>query len=171
MEKKLNKIAENYVTKFKNDIKQKMIDLDLDKTKINEMLVYVYDYERLIFSKEDFVKRKRTKNSIPQMNRCNAKRANGEQCTRRRKKDCEFCGTHHKGVPYGLVMVDEDTNDIENDKLEVIAKDIQGIIYYIDKYNNVYKTEDILEGKENPAIIASYVLENNEYKIPDFGLV
>jgi len=46
-----------------------------------------------------------------------------------------------------------------------------GIVYYLDKTNNVYKTEDILEGKQNPRIVAKYTKEGTKYKIPEFGLV
>jgi hypothetical protein len=40
--------------------------------------------------------------------------------------------------------------------VEVIAKEIDGIVYYVDEFKNVYKTEDILNEKENPQIIAKY---------------
>jgi hypothetical protein len=171
MEKRLNKVIETYITNFKNDIKNKVVDLDVEKTKLNDILEYIFDYNRLTFSKEDFVKRKRVKNSIPQLNRCNAKRANGEQCTRRRKVNCEFCGTHYKGVPYGSIQLLDTNEEQPNNKVEVIAEDINGIIYYVDKYNNVYKTEDILSGKENPEIIAKCIKDGNVYKIPEFGLM
>ena len=46
-----------------------------------------------------------------------------------------------------------------------------GIVYYVDKSNNVYKTEDIIEGKQNPRIVAKYVKDGAKYKIPEFGLV
>jgi hypothetical protein len=170
MEKRLNKISETYITNFKNNIRDKILEIDFEeKTKINELIEYVYDYERLTFVKEDFIKRKRVKNSIPSTNRCNARRANGEQCTRRRKENCEFCGTHSKGVPHGFMEEDDVTQSTQ--KLEVIALDIQGIVYYIDKYNNVYKTEDIILGKDNPAIIAKCVKTSTGYSIPEFGLL
>ena len=171
MEKRLNTTIEKYLTAFKDDIKTKIIHLEFDdNSKINELLEYVYDYNRLILSKDDFVKRKRIKNTIPTMNRCNAKRASGEQCTRRRKKDCEFCGTHSKGTPHGLISSNnENTNT--NEKIEVTAEDIKGIVYYVDKHHNVYKTEDILQGKENPQIISKWVKQNGAYTIPEFGLV
>jgi hypothetical protein len=54
--------------------------------------------------------------------------------------------------------------------VEVFAEEIFGIVYYIDKFNNVYKTEDIVEGKQNPQIIAKYVKNNNRYTIPSLGL-
>ena len=37
---------------------------------------------------------------------------------------------------------------------EVVAEEIQGIVYYIDRAGNVYHTEDILENRENPRKIA-----------------
>ena len=170
MEKRLNKISETYITNFKNNIRDKILEINFEeKTKINELIEYVYEYERLSFVKEDFIKRKRVKNSIPCTNRCNARRANGEQCTRRRKENCEFCGTHSKGVPHGFMEEENTTHSTQ--KLEVIALDIQGIVYYIDKYNNVYKTEDIILGKDNPAIIAKYVKTATGYTIPEFGLL
>jgi hypothetical protein len=171
MEKRLNKLIEKYVTTFKDEIKAKTIDIDFEnKQKVNELLEFVYDYDRLTLTKEDFVKRKRIKNAIPSLNRCNAKRANGEQCTRRRKDDCEYCGTHSKGTPHGLINSD-DSSEHSNERIEVFAQDIKGIVYYLDKYNNVYKTEDILSGKENPEIIAKCIIHNGVYTIPDFGLV
>jgi len=128
-----------------------------DKTKINELIEYVYEYERLNFDKDDFVKRKREKNSIPSENRCSAKRANGEQCTRRRKEQCEFCGTHYKGAPHGLITSpDSNAPDSRKCNLEINAEDGNGIIYYIDKFNNVYNMEDVMGQRENPRIIGKY---------------
>ena len=173
MEKKLNKKIETYITSFKDVLRAKIVESNFeDKTKINELLEYMYDYERLVLSKDDFVKRKRVKNSIPVMNRCNAKRANGEQCTRRRRNDCEFCGTHSKGAPHGMMLdiIDGTCSEITQ-KIDVFAEEIKGIVYYIDKFSNVYKTNDILEGKDNPDVIAKYIKMNGVYAIPDFGLI
>ena len=73
-------------------------------------------------------------------------------------------------------MVGEGTPDASaadntNQRIEVIATEIKGIVYYVDKYDNVYKTEDILQGVHNPAIIAKCVKQGNQYTIPEFGLV
>ena len=173
MEKNINKRIETYISGFKDSVRGKITALDFqEKQKINELLEYVYDYNRLVLTKEDFVKRKRVKNTIPVLNRCNARRANGEQCTRQRKESCEFCGTHSKGIPHGLISENgTEQHATNNHKLEVIAEDIKGIVYYIDKYNNVYKTEDILAERENPQIIAKCVKTNNGYSIPELGLV
>lgn len=171
MEKRINKKIETYVTAFKDALKIKITELSFDdKPKTNELLEYVYEYERLVMAKDDLIKRKRIKNSIPVMNRCCANRASGEQCTRRRKENSEFCGTHIKGTPHGLIQLNE-TTDTASQKLEVFAEEIFGIVYYIDKYNNVYKTEDILEGNANPRIVAKCQKQNGTFTIPELGLV
>lgn len=168
MEKRVNQTIETYLIKFKDDVKEKLNSINFDdQSKTAELLEYIYDYDRLCVSRDDFVKRKRIKNSIPSLNRCNAKRANGEQCTRRRKADDEFCGTHSKGTPHGLIQ-DISVENIDQ-KMEVIAEEIQGIVYYIDKFNNVYKTEDILANKQNPQIIAKAQKNGGVYSITYTG--
>ena len=170
MERRLNQKFETYITSFKNDIRDKINVLNFnEKEKINELMEYVYDYERLVFEKEDIRKRRRVKNTVPVDNRCNAKRANQEQCTRRRKDGSEFCGTHIKGTPHGLITT-EDTNTNIYHKLEVKAQDIGGIVYYIDDKGNVFNTEDVMNNKENPQIIAKYIKQNDTYSIPEFGI-
>lgn len=176
MDNRLNKKTDNYMKKFKDSIVEKAEELNLidkdDATKsssMNTLLSYIYDYERLIFSSEDLKKRKRVKNIVPKFNRCCAKRANGEQCTRKRKDDNEYCGTHIKGVPHGFITgTSENIVTDTKQKVEVWTEDIQGIIYYIDNMNNVYSTEDIVKNKINPNIIAKYVKDNDVYSIPEF---
>lgn len=181
MEKRINKKIETHFTQFKEQVSARLNVINSEhsfganddfKTKMNEMVEFVYEYPRLILQKDDLSKRNRIKNSIPDMNRCNAKRANHEQCTRRRKEGCEFCGTHAKGTPNGLIHTSStDTSNLSNQKFEVFAQDICGIVYYIDTHSNVYKTEDILSEKQNPTIVAQYVFENNKYSIPSLGLI
>ena len=171
MEKRVNNKIETYVVNFKQELANKIKCLNFDDQSLqSDLLEYIFDYERLCLTKEDFVKRKRIKNAIPTLNRCSAKRANGEQCTRRRKDNCNFCGTHEKGRPHGLINQDSKPSD-EIRNIEVRAQEIMGIVYYIDNYNNVYKTEDILSEKKNPEIIGRYEESNGNYTIPSLGLV
>jgi hypothetical protein len=170
MERRLNKKVETYITTFKDSIREKAIQLGLenDATSTN-LLQYIFDYDRLSFGKEDFQKRKRVKNHVPIYDRCCAKRATGEQCTRRRKEGCEYCGTHTKGTPHGI-MDTSDEPKMNTHKVEVWAQDIQGIVYYIDKFNNVYDTADIIKNQVNPKIIAKYVNIDETYSIPEFNI-
>ena len=111
MEKRLNSKIEEYTKTFKDEIRDKAMALGFDDThKVAELVGFIYDYNRFTLQKDDLIKRKRVKNSIPELNRCIAKRANGEQCTRRRRDDCEFCDSSHCGIPCRLleVMGDED---------------------------------------------------------------
>lgn len=175
MEKRINEQLKQYLSKFKDDIRDKVVEIGLgESSQVNELLEFVYEYNRLSFEKEDFMKRRRVKNSVPIENRCNAKRANGEQCTRKRKDDCEFCGTHYKGTPHGVTSTDDQIDSTSlNDavSLEVFAEEIGGIVYYIDKFKNVYKTDDVLQSKLNPVVIAKWEKQGERYTIPEFGLM
>ena len=170
MERRLNKKAETYITTFKDSIREKATQLGLSSDiKSTQLLQYIYDYDRLSFNKEDFQKRKRVKNFVPIYDRCCAKRASDEQCTRRRKEGSEFCGTHMKGTPHGICD-NEDSAKPVGQKVEVWAQDIQGIIYYIDKAFNVYQAEDIVVNKVNPKVIAKYIKQGDNYSIPEFNI-
>ena len=165
MERRINKSIENYIIDFKNNIKTKIDSLEIDdKVKVNDLLEFVYDYERLTLTKDDFIKRTRIQNSIPVSNRCNARRANNEQCTRRRKDGSEYCGTHTKGTPNGFLQV----HDASSKKIELVAQEIDGIVYYIDNLSNAYRTEDILNEKINPEVIAKYEMKNDKFFIKEF---
>ena len=170
MERRLNKKAETYITSFKDGIREKATQMGMTKNEqVSQLIQYIYDYERLTFNKEDFQKRKRVKNFVPVFDRCCAKRATNEQCTRRKKDGCEYCGTHLKGTPHGIVDNQAEPKNTTQ-KIEVFAQDIQGIIYYIDKNNNVYQAEDIISNKINPKIIAKYVKDGEKYSIPEFNI-
>jgi hypothetical protein len=166
MERRINKLFENYITTFKDNIRDKSTSLGLE---IKPLLEYIYDYERFSLQKDDFQKRKRVKNVVPFFDRCCAKRANGEQCTRRKKETDEYCGTHLKGTPHGILENDGQVKQ-NFQKVELWAQDIMGIMYYIDKTGNVYQTEDIISNKVNPNIIAKYVKNGDTYSIPEFGI-
>jgi hypothetical protein len=192
MERRLNKKIEDYLIAFKNDIAKKLqqivtgVELSdsctrdeltraIDNTKLqcNSMAGFVYNYEKLRLGKDDFMKRKRVKSVVPMYERCSAKRANGEQCTRRKKDGETYCGTHIKGTPHSIMdEVECETPTTKNVKVDIWAQDIKGIIYYIDKAGNVYDTEDIMKIDKYPKrVIAKYHHdEAGKYSIPSmFG--
>ena len=164
MEKRINKKIETYVSKFKDDVRQQLMNIDVESSKLLPALEFIYEYSRLTINKEDLIKRKRIKNSIPSSNRCNAKRADGDHGTRRRKDNCEYCGTHVKGTPHGLIC-SEISDSNQEKKMDVFAEEINGIVYFLDKFNNIYNTEDIMKKIVNPRIIGRYRLIDNKYMI------
>jgi len=192
MERRVNKKIEDYIIGFKNEMAKKLQEVAnalqvtdvstrdelmraIDNTKLhcNYMTGFVYNYEKLRLGKDDFMKRKRVKSVVPIYERCCAKRANGEQCTRRKKDGETYCGTHIKGTPHSIVDdVECETPTTKNVKVDIWAQDIKGIIYYIDKAGNVYDTEDIMKIDKYPKrIIAKYHQdESGKYSIPSiFG--
>jgi hypothetical protein len=180
MEKRLSKKIETYQVDFKNAIKKWMDDSgsriisnkSIDKT--NDFLMFIYDYDGFSLTKDDFQKRKRIKNIVPHDDRCIAKRANGEQCSRRKNDDSTLCGTHTKGTPHGL-YIQEGQGNHNNDgvggeehkemKVQVWVEDIKGIHQYIDANHNVYLSEDIISNKKNPKVIAKWKKEDGVYSI------
>lgn len=171
MERRLNKKSEEYFRTFKNMVKTKVeeIQISTNDQRVSQLLQFIYDYETLAFEKEDFTKRKRVKNQVPFIDQCCAKRASGEQCTRRKKESNEFCGTHSKGTPHGIITNQADSK-ITTMKVDIWAQDISGIIYYIDKTGNVYKPEDIMINCMNPRVIAKYKKTGDKYSIPEFNI-
>lgn len=176
MERRINSKIETYISDLKTKICEKINEKtsSIANEDRSELLQYVYDFERLLLVKDDFIKRKRIKNAIPVTNRCNALRANNEQCTRRRKEGCNFCGTHSKGTPNGILKTGntnaQDGEENTNVNVDVFAQEVMGIVYYIDNNYNVYKTEDIMNGIENPKIIAKYIKNSGNITIPSLGL-
>lgn len=124
-----------------------------------QLTSFVYEYEKLKLTKEDFMKRKRVKNTVAVEQRCLAKRANGEQCTRKKKEGCDYCGTHTKGVPCSIMDDEHETADkskLNQQSINIWVQNIKGIEYFIDGSHNVYKHEDIINNSTNPRIIAKY---------------
>ena len=164
MEKRINTKTRTYLHLFKDDIKNFIMKSNHKQDEINALLQFIYDYQPLEFTKIDFQKRKRVKNIVPYFERCCALRANNQQCTRRKKNEAKFCGTHIKGIPHG--EINQVTQEPTHTKKVVWAQDIKGIIYYIDGEGNVYHPQDVMDNTVNPKIIAKYVKKDEEYSIP-----
>ena len=162
MERRISKKVNDYIHNFKNEIAEKI--KVMNSTDSSEIMNFIYQYNNFELTKEDFMKRKRVKNMVPVYERCCAKRASGQQCTRRKKDDSQYCGTHSKGTPHGVMNENETVSSVT--KVEVSAIDIKGIVYYLDNEGNVYDTEDIIANKKNPRIIAKYEKNGEEYSIP-----
>lgn len=177
MEKRANTKVSAFLGEFKNAIKEKMVELNMTNTaECDALMSFIYNYEIVEFSQDDFTKRKRVRNIVPLHDRCCARRANNEQCTRRKKEGEEYCGTHMKGTPNGMVDGGAEAGVLGEpgtmcDKVDVWAEEIMGITYYIDNQHNVYQTEDVLMNRDNPKVIAKYTKsDSGGYSIPDFGL-
>lgn len=178
MEKRINKKVSEYISTYKNHIKDSLLELNQEKLieqdRIGNLIQVLYDYPSLCLTKDDFQKRKRIKNIVPLHERCCALKAANEQCTRRKKDGSDYCGTHIKGIPHGVVVNKGDiianTDKIERNMV-VTAHDFSGIIYYIDDSDNVYDTVDIHNNKQNPKIIAKYITNSDgSYSIPEFNI-
>jgi len=167
MEKRITQKVEEYSSAFIEGLQNKVLEAAISEETKKELCDYISSYDKLNIEKTDFLKRKRSQVVVPSTLRCTSKRSDGEQCSRKRKDGCEFCGTHSKGSPYGTFTAD---NAVKMTKIEVWAQDISGILYYVDNKMNVYNTEDIINNKPNPRIIAVYEKRGEKYSIPAFNI-
>ena len=164
MEKRIKQKVNNYFKSYNaNLIDWCNTNKTDDHISYSSLIEYINSKNESCLESIDFQKRKRTKNITPQYIRCCAKRANGEQCTRKKKNDICYCGTHEKNRPHGTIEDIKENLNIK--KKEVWLEDINGILHYIDADNNIYNTEDILNNITNPEVIYKYKMINNKYII------
>ena len=165
MEKRATQVLESQVEAFKDGLKEKIEELAIEEISKKKLIEYINAYKTTI-GDADFLKRKRTQVLVPTFLRCISKLSDGTQCSRKKQDGSDYCGTHSKGSPHGTYMQE----NVTLTKVDVWAQEIGGIIYYVDSGYNVYKTEDIINGKQNPAIIAKYEKCGDKYSISQFGL-
>jgi len=155
MNNRINKRIHNYIKTLKDDISAAAGETE----DINTLLQRLNNYPPLVLNPNDYKKRQRAKNVVPLYERCTAYRANKEQCTRRRRDNEKFCGTHAKGTPHGVVDIEADENPLQ--KVEIWLQDINGIQCYIDDNNNVYDPQDVYQNKVNPRRIHTYSVDKD----------
>jgi hypothetical protein len=136
MENRIRKKVNTYLNEFKDNILKSISSSDK-----NDTMNYVSTYPRLIFTEDDFSKRKRVKNHVPEYDRCIAKRADGCQCTRRKKEGTYHCGTHMKGTPHGEMNKNMTQ---QKKKVELTVQYEKGIPQYVDESGKRYCAEDVL---------------------------
>ena len=166
---KMTKSINANFERFKNEVTEKLRQTGAS----SDVIQFISEYSFPELASDEYTKRKRVKNVIPFHEKCIAKRGDGEQCSRRKKKDSDFCGTHSKACPHGVVEVEPEANGDGNESTSVIKKqievwleDINGIMYWINDTGRVYHPDDIRNNVENPRVIAHYEKnEDDEYKI------
>jgi hypothetical protein len=171
-ENKLNASIKQHFEDFKNKLREQMGI----QSSPSVIMDFVESYEFPALVEEDYSKKRRVKNPIPFHEKCIAKAANGDQCSRRKKKGSEFCGTHNKARPHGIITPPQEEGETEGEnvvkkEIEVWLEDINGIMYWINDVGTVYHPDDIRNNIENPRVIAHYeksVVDGDEvYKITE----
>jgi hypothetical protein len=165
MEKRIIEKVNSQNGIYKSQLLHIMKEFKTENITYLELLEWIHNHNPIELTKTDFIKRKRSKNSVPVEYRCEARCAKGsghegEQCTRRKKNGCVYCGTHMKGIPNGIM--EHQLPEIK--KKTIWVEEYRGIMYYIDE-ENVYNTEDIKQNKVNPEIIGTCKKNGNSYEI------
>ena len=175
MEKNIRNKISHYECDFKDNLKKWLLENDASiicgntSDKTNEFIQHLSDFPALELNHQDFQKRKRIKNNVPDYNRCIAMKCNGERCSRKQKHDdTEFCGTHIKGAPHGTFKSNQEIN--KKKQVNLWLQEINGIARYIDDNKNIYSTQDIVDKVNPPKIIGKYGIKPDKetyYMIQD----
>jgi len=97
------------------------------------------------------------------MNRCEAIKANGSQCTRTKQQDNKYCGTHVLHTPADNLSHDQTTQATK--KIEIWLENINGIYYYVDASHNGYTYENIQNGINTPTFKWGFDEDGNICKV------
>ena len=173
MKKTLNKKIDNFMLDFKNNIKKKIDDLnlvrevneDVRREEMNKLLQFIYDYDKITIEKTDLSATNRKPPAVDI--RCCALTSTRQQCIRKKMEGSNFCKSHEEKRNYGVMeelLVNSERSLTESKKVSkknIYTRSINGIIYYMDAENNVYKMEDIINNIVNPDIIGNYMMETN----------
>jgi hypothetical protein len=144
---------------FKNDLKNSRLYCEFLALNLNEI-----DFGQITIKKKevDPVSNDQTKQDLPvelpiveqssiDSFKCMAKTSSHVQCSRRKKKGCDFCGSHTHNQPFGRFNLDETTTNMsENVETEPVSdmstasiQVLDGIEYVVDdRTNNIYKMLD-----------------------------
>ena len=169
MSNKLQLSSPEILQNFHDGLVDKMKSVYIQSEVISEVMDYVTNHDLFLSENEDIKKSRRVKKEVSMNDQCNATRIDGKRCTRRKKQDVQYCGTHLNCSSH----IEFNSVDIVcpiKDKT-VSAIDVQGIIYYIDADLNVYNTEDVIKEVLDPSIIGRACINNGVYTIPSLGLV
>lgn len=147
---------DTFVDNFKKDVKKNFMD-----SSENEFNSFVDNYDSF---KNHSILKVKSKSSpiIPPNQRCIARKSTTDQCTRRKNKISCFCGIHSKVQPFGFCK-DSLDNDCIMRIIVLYTQDINGIIYHLDEFLNIYNTEDVINNKQNPRIIGRAIRVNDAY--------
>lgn len=155
----LDDISKNIHILFSSQLKKILIEISneyaIDKNKL--LTKYVGNTSLNNIS----IKKKKKKNKLEPECLCMARKQDGNQCTRRRKDNFEYCGKHIKNRRFG--RIDEHSNNIdklaENDNyIMTWVEMFEGDEYLVDS-NNVVYSRDITSPKIVGKKIGDGVLE------------
>jgi hypothetical protein len=93
-------------------------------------------------------KKKRNKNIKPKEDICIAKKADGMQCTRKKRDNSLYCGKHCNNQKFGSVSMEDSVTEDSEKYIMTWTEQYDGVNYLVDNNNIVY-SYDI----ENPVII------------------
>lgn len=150
-------IVDGLMSVYNNKVKEMLKDLSnkysiKDGTKLisTEELYEKYCINDIVFEETTSVVKKKKRKKNKQLSKdelCMAKKADGCQCTRRRKDTNEYCGKHLGNLKFGRID-DEEKYQNSDQYIKTMHEKINGNDYLVDENNIVYSFD-----KQNPTVL------------------
>ena len=148
-------ITNSLVSVFNNHLKIILEDIATDHTQLDaELLLKKYCLSNLDLDNLNVLskRKKRKKNKILESTElCMAQKADGLQCTRRRKDNCEYCGKHVNNLKFGRIDDELKYND-KSKYIKTNHERINGTDYLVDENSIVYSFD-----KDNPKALGTKI--------------
>ena len=155
--KEISKRVQEHLSKVFKDISESYDEIDYDTLMKKYSVNIILDTNK---------KKTNPKKENKKCNICMAKKADGFQCTRRKKNGLDYCGKHIKKLKFG--RIDDELRYSDKEKYIKTKKiNIEGEYYLIDEYDLVYscsKTHPLLLGKKvNDKLVrtSDFIKQNN----------
>lgn len=138
-------ISKYLLQAFHEQMKKILLDIS-NKYDINKEELYINYLNSDILKNSSYLKktRKKKNSTTNLLCLCMARKQDGNQCTRRRKDNLEFCGKHTNNKKYG--RIDDYSNIIdklaEDNYIMTWIEEFNGKEYLVDSNNIVY-TKDV----------------------------
>lgn len=173
MEKRIQQKIDLYFSAYQENMR-KLIETSGWKQSpdVCALFQHMCDYPPLTLDEDDYRPQLKYKQPVTEEERCVAKRPSGTQCTRRKKKGCNYCGTHLKTNEHGQNVADGQNKNGQTNangqteqniesvpsicKTTLSIQEYQGIYYHMDKDGNVYCAEDVMNNYPYPRVIGNY---------------
>ena len=148
-------IINSLVSVFNNHLKNILEEISNEKDNIDaDILMKKYCLSNLDLDNLNCLskRKKRKKNKIlDKGDLCMAQKADGLQCTRRRKDNCEYCGKHVNNLKFGRIDDEIKYND-KSKYIKTHHEKINGCDYLVDENDIVYTFD-----KDNPKTLGTKI--------------
>ena len=163
MTESTNEIISQYLNDFKKHLLMQLKDFHPSSVvaDVENMQRFICNYTDLKIAEPLKLKKdtKKPRKKNINLQKCWAKLESGCQCKRKQQTHTSYCKEHINNTSFGIITDNADQTEINNNEkkstMNLFIQNINGIHYFVDEKQNVYKSESILAQNSQPKIIGT----------------